>query len=107
LIFLVGLLVVAFLPIILNWQTFFAHIPGHPLASGPYEHQNLRIPWNTDVSLYGGYEIPQTMYWMKELRKGNFALWNPYQGNGQPLSANLQLEFIILLNFCFSDFFPI
>lgn len=89
LIFLILLLAVAFLPVILNWQTFFVHVPGHPLAGGPYGHQNLRIPWNADVSLYNGYEIPQTIYWMKELRRGNFAFWNPYQGNGQPLSATL------------------
>ena len=89
LIFLVGLLAIAFLPIILNWQTFFAHIPGHPLVSGPYQHTSLRLPWNGDHTLYNGYEIPMTMHWMRELRKGNFTFWNQFQGNGQPISATL------------------
>ena len=89
LIFFVALISVVFLRIIINQQTFFSNVEGLPLSVGSPYYQGPKTFWDLDPTNYMHFEVPQTIYWAQELRKGHFAFWNPWQGNGQPLSASM------------------
>lgn len=84
-----AILAVVFLPVIIGRQNFFSAISGVTLESGPYGFNSLKTPWTLDPGAYMFYEVPQTVFWYQELRKGIFPFWNPYQGAGQPLSGAL------------------
>jgi len=87
--FIAFLVIIVFFPIVLNRQTFFSAIPGLALNDGPYGFSGVRTPWTLDPAVYMWLEVPQTMYWFRELREGHFPFWNPFQGLGQPLSGTL------------------
>jgi len=83
------LLGAVFSRVIVNQQTFFSDVIGLPFRGGAHHYDGPKTFWDLDATNYMHFEVPQTIYWMTELQKGNFAFWNPYQGNGQPLSASI------------------
>ncbi|MBI3589597.1 MAG: YfhO family protein [Candidatus Liptonbacteria bacterium] len=88
-VFFAVLIGIVFFRIIINQQTFFSDGPGLPLSAGSYYYHGPKTFWDLDSTNWSHFEVPQTLYWSQELRKGHFAFWNPYQGNGQPLSASI------------------
>ncbi|MDO8487430.1 MAG: YfhO family protein [Candidatus Curtissbacteria bacterium] len=62
-----------------------------PWYSGNWQGYN---PWTTHKELLNADSIRQIYPWkefaVREFKKGNFPLWNPYTFSGQPLAANFQ-----------------
>lgn len=87
------LLVVCFAPVVLSRASLLTSpfLPG-ALPDGPYGYDGRRV--RSSLAIDAGASAWQGEPWVKlaskQVRAGQVPLWNPYNGFGAPLAANMQ-----------------